>query len=385
MQSKKRNQKKYIRIFRWTVKISLLLLFVIPLTFLANVPTAKIYSFTTGGLSQPPITIVPLSESVCSLWTTGRFSSIDPLGWILCPLGGIQALITGQVGSVFFYQVIIAILLFIIPILLVGNIFCGWICPLGTMIDAFDLYIRKFQPKLEAKREERSRLNRECLSNNCKTSPICPVCPIDRILVNKYGAVGNGVLLGTVVGSTALGFNVFCTICPIGISTRGFFHLKATTFVTKVVNPFFLELLILPAAAILMSLREKRFWCNKICPIWALLTLGAYLSPFLKPTIDPEKCIRKGCPKDCPDAKLGYCGACRASDRRNCEIVCPSNINLLDSASRVKCTKCLECYCECERGAIKIKLIGKPEAFVAVSEFFRRRTQKKETKQKQAA
>jgi ferredoxin-type protein NapH len=379
LSNKKNNRKKYIRYFRWAIKISLLLLFIIPLTFLTNVPVARIYSFSTGGLNNR-LGIVPLSESVCSFWTTGRFTSISPLGWILCPLGGLQALVTGEVSSAFLYQVIFAILLFIIPIFIVGNIFCGWICPLGTMIDAFDLYIRKFKPKIEAHREERSRLNRECLGGkNCNgNSSVCPSCPISRILVNKYGVAGNGVFLGTAVGAAALGFNIFCVVCPIGISTRGFFHLKATTFITKVVNPFFLELLIIPVASILLSLREKRFWCNKICPIWALLTLGAYVSPFLKPTVQAEKCIRKGCPKDCPDAKLGYCGACRSEDRRNCEIVCPSNINLLDTSSRAKCTKCMECYCQCERGAVKIKLVGKPDAAVALSNYLKRRHSKKQ-------
>ena len=79
---KKRNRKKYIRYFRWAIKISLLLLFIIPITFLTNVPTAKIYSWTTGGLNNR-LAIVPLSESVCSFWTTGRFTSINPFGWIL--------------------------------------------------------------------------------------------------------------------------------------------------------------------------------------------------------------------------------------------------------------------------------------------------------------
>jgi ferredoxin-type protein NapH len=380
---KKRNRKKYIRYFRWAIKISLLLLFVIPLTFLANAPIAKIYSFSTGGLNHRLVT-VPLSESVCSIWLTGRFSTINYGDWVVCPLGGLQALITGLVANIRFYQLIFAVLIFVIPIFVVGNIFCGWICPLGTMIDAFDLYIRKFKPKIEAHRAERSRLNRECLGGkNCgSSSSVCPTCPIGRTLINKYGVVGNGILAGTIVGTTALGFNVFCTICPIGISTRGLFHLKATTFITKVVNPFFLELLIIPVVAILMSIREKRFWCNKICPIWALLTLGAYVSPFLKPTVVEEKCVRKGCPKDCPDAKLGYCGACRSTDRRNCEIVCPSNINLLDTTSRAKCTKCMECYCQCERGAVKIKLVGKPDAAVAISNYLKNRRLKKEEKSK---
>jgi ferredoxin-type protein NapH len=375
------NRKKTIRAVRWSIKIALLLLFIIPLTFLANAPEAKVFSFATGGVKNQ-LASFPLSESVCSIWTV-RFSTINPFAWIICPLGGLQALVTGEVSSFRLWQTVFAILLFIIPIAVVGNVFCGWICPLGTMIDAFDEYIRKFKPKIEAHREERSRLNRQLLSNGKGGSTVCPACPVGRILVNKYGIVGNGVLLGTVVGAAVFKFNIFCTICPIGISTRGIFHLKATTYITKVVNAFFLELLIIPIAAILMSLREKRFWCNKICPVGALLVLGGSLSPFLKPQVNPEKCIMKGCPKDCPDSKLDYCGICRQIDNRKCERVCPSNINLLDSTSRAKCTKCMECYCACDKGAIEIKMVSMPDAFVPVANYIKRKRKKPAEAQQQ--
>jgi hypothetical protein len=386
--NRKGNRKKNIHTIRWTIKIALLLLFVIPLTFLANAPNAQVYSFSTGGLNNRLAT-VPLSESVCSIWTV-RFSTINPFAWIICPLGGLQALVTGEITSFRLWQTVFAILLFIIPIAVIGNFFCGWICPLGTMIDGFDQYIRKYKPKIEAQREERSRLNRELLSkgNGKGGSSICPACPIGRILVNKYGIVGNGILLATAVGAAVFKFNLFCTICPIGISTRGIFHLKATTYLTNlktntiaIINPFFLELLIIPVASILLSLREKRFWCNKICPIWAMLTLGASLSPFLKPRVNPQKCIMKGCPKDCEDSKLGYCGACRQQDRRKCERLCPSNINLLDSTSRAKCTKCMECYCACDKGAIEIKLVSMPDAFVPVANYFKKRKDKQSQNQ----
>jgi hypothetical protein len=37
----------------------------------------------------------------------------------------------------------------------------------------------------------------------------------------------------------------------------------------------------------------------------------------------------------------------------------------------------MECYCECEKGAIKIKLISKPEVLVVASDFFKHRFKKK--------
>jgi polyferredoxin len=320
-----------------------------------------------------PLFTVPLSQSVCSIWTVS-FSQIEPFGWLICPLGGVQAIIAGEVASFRLIQTIFALLLFIIPIAIIGNFFCGWVCPFGTMIDSFDGFIRKYMPKIEAKREARSKANREAVAyKKAKTSSLCPACPIGRILINKYGMAANGILLASIIGVALFKpLNVFCTVCPIGISTRGLIHLKATTTLTKSINPFFLELLIIPVIAIVLSLREKRFWCNKLCPVGALLNLGAAFSPFFKPKINEEKCVMKGCPKDCTDYKIDYCSICRKQDDRKCERVCPQNINLLEDQSRLRCTRCMECYVACERGAIEIKFISMPDALVPIQKFIKK-------------
>jgi len=70
-----------------------------------------------------------------------------------------------------------------------------------------------------------------------------------------------------------------------------------------------------------------------------------------------------GCPDDCKDNRIDYCGACRLEDDRKCEKVCPANINLVDNGSLHRCSKCFECYLACEHDAIKVHLVGKPDIF----------------------
>jgi Fe-S-cluster-containing hydrogenase component 2 len=64
-------------------------------------------------------------------------------------------------------------------------------------------------------------------------------------------------------------------------------------------------------------------------------------------------------------------------DQKQCEKVCPVDINLTDQESLSRCTKCLECYIACDRDAIEIKLSGKPDAIPALARIFRRKPKKR--------
>ena len=242
-------------------------------------------------------------------------------------------------------------------------------------------------PRLNAKREERRQRNKEKKKakqtsqlNNSQlngTTLACPTCPVGKLLSKVNVTLANGVLVSALIGSAIFRFPVFCTICPIGISTRGFLHLKSVFYIKSALIGFtgtlfyiIVELWAIPAVAILASLREKRYWCRKICPVGATLNIAGSLSPFIRPTVKADKCIMTACPKDCQDYHLDYCGVCRQADQKQCEKVCPADINLCDGESLARCTKCLECYITCEKKAVEIKPFGKPDAFVTAKHFF---------------
>jgi ferredoxin-type protein NapH len=365
-----RQWRKNLRYLRWVSKAVFLLLFVVPVAYLAGAPQVPVYSFLLGGPSLTKTSlVVPITQSVCYIWLSS-FGNMNLGTWILCPLGGVQLLLTGELEI----KNVVAILLFIIPIVLLGNAFCSWVCPIGTVVDSFDKGVEKFFPKVEAKRRKRSLQRRQSGHDGHEEkwkTLVCPSCPVGKVTSKRYGVLANGVMASTLVGAAALRLPVFCVVCPIGIATRGMVHLRSMASITGRALPFVLDLLPIPIIAVLVSLRERRFWCKKLCPVGALLRAAGSLSPFIKLRVEEKKCVMKGCPEDCEDYRLDYCGWCRILDDRKCEKVCPVDINLVDHGSYSRCTKCLECYIACDYNAVKIDLLDKTK-ISHIGSFFRR-------------
>ena len=148
----KRQLRKNLRYLRWISKAVFLLLFIVPVAYLVGAPQVSVYSFLLGG---PTLTktsfVLPITQSVCYIWLSS-FGNMNLGAWTLCPLGGVQFLLTGELEI----KTVVAILLFIIPIVLLGNAFCSWVCPIGTVVDSFDKGVEKFLPKVEAVIEQNS-------------------------------------------------------------------------------------------------------------------------------------------------------------------------------------------------------------------------------------
>lgn len=376
---KGKNRSRYLRYLRWVSKLAFLILFTIPIAYVPSseqwqTPYAPVTSVFLG--PTKPFFYLPLVLSPCSIWFNG-WSNPTPGSWLVEPMGAIQALLTGKVAELLVIPTLVGLFLVVALVILLGVAFCSWACPIGTIVDSFDQVVEKFLPKIEARRAEAFERNMQ-LRDSSNNNRLCKSCPISKAINN--GALANGILIGSFAAAPLLGFNAFCTICPIGISTRSLFHLKSTTYLTKVVNPIFLELLIIPILAVFLSLKERRYFCNKLCPVGALLGAVASLNPFIKYKVNPKKCIMNGCPEDCPDLSIDYCGTCRFEDRRKCERVCPANINLVDNGSQHRCSKCFECYLACDHDAIKIQAIGMPDIY-RLKDFFKNLKNRRKTKQ----
>jgi len=367
---KSKDRRKIIRYFRWSVKAAFFVFFVFPIVYLVAAPDHFVYSYFFSGLGQP-LFALPYGQSVCVTWTIA-YGQIGPGAWLICPVGGLQTLLTSQAAASYILPTLVALLLFLIPIFILGNVFCSWTCPVGTLIDSFDKAVSKWLPKIDAKRQQRLLRDKEKRKISAMVQSgstvnllgVCPNCFVGKVFGDKHVNLANGVLVTSLIGSAIFRFPIFCTLCPIGVVTRGMFHLKALTFLTNTMMPIILELTIIPIAAVLASLREKRYWCRKICPVGATLNIAGSVSPFFKPNIKTDQCIAKKSIALKEEGASNQNRVCPQIGCQRCESICPQGINLTDNESLVKCTKCLDCYITCPRKAINLKTVNTPEAII---------------------
>ena len=182
--------------------------------------------------------------------------------------------------------------------LVLGRVFCGWICPFGFFLDL----IGKMTPRFGL-----------------------PGFVKNRMI--KYG-----ILAGAVGASAGLGFQPFCTVCPIGSLCRSYGPdgiLKGA------------QMAIFPAIAALEA-GQRRSWCRYFCPVGAVLALAARIG-LIKIVIGARQCKKFSC--------------------MQCADVCPTGIIDRDALQEgispripmAECIMCLRCVDQCPYGAAKIR------------------------------
>ena len=215
---------------------------------------------------------------------------------LACPTGILQNLAATQ--TIVLMTVAAALALIILTVLL-GRVFCGWICPFGFVLDVIGTLVPK---KLGWPKFLKSRLT-------------------------KYGVLG-----GAVGASAAVGFQAFCVVCPIGTLCRSY---GAQGFMRGA------ELSVVPILAT-MELGERRSWCRYFCPVGALLAIFAKVG-LLKIVIGANRCKKFSCTQ--------------------CAEVCPVGIidrDLLREGISPKipmpeCIMCLRCIDRCPYSAAKVR------------------------------
>jgi len=211
------------------------------------------------------------------------FLQLDPLSAATAMLGG------NRLPLGIFYAALGTLLV----TLLLGRVFCGWICPLGTCIDIGDTLLwRRRKPG-------RSRAALPAL---------------------KYG------LLAVVLGSALLGIQLGWLLDPIPLLTRvsavvlyplvvmgqnaavinGREQLQAVgIYAQQAWDPRHFQLSLLAAACfvgiILAGALSRRYWCRNLCPLGALLGLVGRLGLMKRKVA--ETCV--GCKQCVRDCKMG--------------------------------------------------------------------------------
>lgn len=210
----------------------------------------------------------------------------------LCPFGGVVTLYNLGTFGTFIQKVhasaIVLMLLIFVLAFLFGPVFCGWVCPLGTIQEWFGKLGRKIFKR--------------------KYNHFVPK-KADKLLRNLRYVV----LLFVVIITARSGYLIFESIDPYN---------ALFTFWTDDVS--YIALITL-AVTLLLSLIVERPWCKYACPYGAILGLTNKIRIF-KIRRSPSTCLS--------------CNKCSNN--------CPMNIKVSQKEliTDVQCISCYECTSE---------------------------------------
>lgn len=280
----------------------------------------------------------------------------------ICPVGALESLLASKT---LIPRVLIGLLVFFLVCLVLGRVFCGWLCPVpwlrkgagteplpplkekekqtgpivylgksrlrggsgalqsGKIENQEDLSFQT-QPQEKDKESEAGFAQTSCKGGSVSSVPKTPF-----------------VILGaTLLSALAFGFPIFCIICPVGLTYAliiGIWGMIAFN------EPSITIALI--AGFLLIEILFLRKWCHSFCPIGAVISLFSYFNRFFRPSVD------SGCLKH---SKGLNCTRCRE--------VCPEGIDLNTKISPMllaRCTKCHACSEACPVQAIHFPLLAK--------------------------
>ncbi len=254
---------------------------------------------------------------------------LDPLGM----LANLLASRTPLAGSALALVIVLLTLVF-------GRAWCGWLCPLGTVLDIFTPQ-RKLQPIFKEPARLRSikyalllitviaalftnltLLIFDPLTILFRTLTVAVWPAIDRILSAVETALYNAPLLQDPI-------NAFDKVArPALLPDTPLYYRDAALFAA-----FFIGLIALNWLA-------ARFWCRYLCPLGGLLGLFSKVSLVRREVVASACTGCDACARLCPTGtiQLGKNGASDPSE----------------------CTMCLECLRACPRGGETFKPVLKP-------------------------
>lgn len=246
------------------------------------------------------------------------------------PLLGLAHLLSSRVLLISSAAALIVILLTIV----FGRAWCGWVCPLGTILDLFNFRYGREKPALDSSNDQNWRKIKynlliailiAALFGNLTLLIFDPLTILFRTLSTS---------LWPALDQAIIAIETFLIDIPILVEPVVAFDALFRPSVFPI-EPVFTSAGILFslifAGIILLNFLAPRFWCRYLCPLGGLLGLISKASLF-----------RRQVSQDCTGCSL-------------CERVCPMgtiNPERDFTSDPSECTLCLDCLDACPRSTI---------------------------------
>jgi polyferredoxin len=220
-------------------------------------------------------------------------------------------------------------LLMTLATLALGRFFCGWVCPLGTILDLLTARIRKTAPI-------------RALRGNTKYWLLLPLLAASLFNLNLSGLLdpiaillrGLTFLLHPLLGLAAREgwVDLYHLIGERRDPIAPAYHLIHDHLLPfrDTIYPLALLSAVILLAVITLERFEARNWCRNLCPLGTLLGWLGRFSP----------CRRS------PNALCDDCGACRE--------LCPTGF-AEDRLDKEECILCMDCQRGCPQGRVSFR------------------------------
>lgn len=136
---------------------------------------------------------------------------------VLCPVGALLSMVAAKT---LIPRAVLSIVVAIALVLLLGRLFCGWICPvtLWRRVKEFFKPVKTREQEVEALSQANQALAAEEIAalKEASATHDCAACGACHAKRNAPFDSRHAVLGGALLTTAVFGFPVFCLVCPRG-------------------------------------------------------------------------------------------------------------------------------------------------------------------------